>query len=493
MHIIAKTDPLLSKDQSNHLFDYQMPETLKRVRDQIALKTYPRAELVDKLREYNLSIGNDTLSLKNVEALADSKTVCIFTGQQLGFMGGPAYTILKGISCLLMAKAAAGIPLFWLATEDHDVAEIDHTYLLDHLGNLQNFTLSLPKDGRPVEDLTLNKKNIELIRSFLHLAKVPKNQWPEMKESYTQTMAQFLAKLFLGTGMVFLEPHLLRSLAVPFFRKEIEEAEEIQLLLNSTTERLQSAGQSTPLEFNVGATNLFLKLNGYRRKLLYKERNFIAAGQSFSKEDLLAMLDHAPERFSTNVAARPVLQSSLFPTLVYVAGATESLYYQQLNDYHDFHQTPMPFVMPRHEISFIPTYAAQILQKCGLNPWDTLPQHWAPLMPQLREGVDNIKTRWYETAIKELRQDYSSEMLKRFVNYVTRKLENKVVRSRLKKQHIPLHGLHLLRNLLHPHEKLQERVLNWWAFQGHTEENILLELLAILSPTPKKELYCFLT
>src|ERR1700722_14421158 len=98
-------------------------------------RNYPRSQLHHLLKEYNQTIGNDQPALENAERILQSETACVITGQQLGMMGGPSYTILKGISCLLFACKINAIPIFWLATEDHDISEIDHTYLLDSLGN----------------------------------------------------------------------------------------------------------------------------------------------------------------------------------------------------------------------------------------------------------------------------------------------------------------------------------------------------------------------
>ena len=103
---------------------------------------YPRAQLSECLVKYNQLIGNDSSAVQQAEKLAEDGSVCVFTGQQLGLFGGPSYTILKAVSCILLARELGAIPIFWLATEDHDVAEIDHTYTLDSFGNLEKYRLS---------------------------------------------------------------------------------------------------------------------------------------------------------------------------------------------------------------------------------------------------------------------------------------------------------------------------------------------------------------
>ncbi len=157
MKIVVKGDP-------------QHDETVPQSSESLAKRSYPRKALVPLLTAYNREIGNDAAALANIGRLGDSTSVCVVTGQQLGLMGGPSYTILKAISCLLLARATGSIPIFWAATEDHDIGEIDHTTLLDSLSNLATFRLRFRHDGRFVEDLTLTEGHLEAIRSFCEAA-----------------------------------------------------------------------------------------------------------------------------------------------------------------------------------------------------------------------------------------------------------------------------------------------------------------------------------
>jgi len=407
-------------------------------------------------------------------------------------MGGPIYTILKGISCLLVAKAAGAIPIFWLATEDHDVAEIDHTYLVDTLGNLQRFHLSMPKNGIPVEDLILTEKNIEVIKTYLATVNLPQESWPEITNSYSRTMAQVMVRLFAGTGMVFLEPKLLRPLAVPFFKREIEENCRIQEILKATTQKLVEQGGKAVIPFTEG-TNLFYKNSeGQRCKVKFDETGFVVGKERFSEQELFSIIVGQPERMSANVAARPVLQSLLIPTIAYIAGPSEMEYFAQLGDYHLFHGVKMPLILPHISASLVPPYADNLLQKCKLQPWDEIPHHWPTLMPWLAEGKESLETEWFASASKEFHLDLSHDTLMSFTRSMSRKLMHKVCKARLHRSKIPSHGLHLLRNLLHPHDKPQERVLNWLGFQRHSEENLVMECLQQISWDANNHLYFYL-
>ena len=452
----------------------------------LSRRTYPRKKLVEILSRYNESIGNDAPALEQIKTLSDANTVCIVTGQQLGLAGGPAYTILKAITCLLLAKEMNAVPIFWLATEDHDVVEIDQAYLLDSLGDIQKYSAGLVKDGYSVEDLELTQKNWEAISklcSTLDLSDLPKDN-----SSYSHAMASFLAKQFAGTGLVFLEPHLLRPLAVPFFQREIEASDRILEILRDTTQRVGSA----VIPFNSG-TNLFMKNDrGLRRKIRREGEWFLVDHDSYSEAELKAVIKDQPERFSPNVAARPLLQSLLLPVLAYVAGPSEEAYFQQLVDYFHFYDIPMPAIVPRLSATIIPSFAREYLEKCQLEPWNPLPHHWIEMLPETAEAGETLKGEWQQSILNHFQEDLASDMLQRYVKAAVRKVVRKACRARIRKKGIPSHALHYLRNLLHPHDKPQDRVLNWWGFQSHTRENLIQAFLNTAAWNAGGQLYCFL-
>ncbi len=449
-------------------------------------------KLIEQILAYNLSIGNGGKAEASIRELGKEGAVCVFTGQQLGFMGGPAYTILKGISCLLLARLHQAVPVFWLATEDHDIGEIDHAYLQDGKGNLKKWHLALPKDGRSVEAIELDPGHLEVVKAFLEEAGAP-----EIYESlsqirdYSKMMATLLARLFKGTGLVFLEPRLLRPFSVPFFKKEIEEAFEINSILKDATKRLVEAGGKAQIE-GFSATNLFMKGAGGRRLAVKAVGDKFQAGASeFTKEGLLERIGERPEDFGTNAAARPVLQSLLFRTAAYVAGPGEIAYYHQLNDYHRFHGVQMPWIVPRISATMVSPLAEETLRLCRMAPWDALPKTWHEALPELEDGCAMIEEGWLERA--NGLTDIPPGKVQSFVQGSFEQFLRRVVHFRLKARGIPSHSLHYLNNCLRPHETLQERVLNWLQFQGQTREDLVQEMLKSLDIRFQGHHFCYLS
>lgn len=471
--------------------DFRDPQAFIQAKNEVKKHCYERERLAKILLDYNKSIGNDEIALQNALKIAQKDSYCVVTGQQLGFMSGPSYMILKGISCLLVAKETGAIPIFWLATEDHDIPEIDHTYLIDSQGNLKSFRLSLPRDGTPVEDIKLSRKNIEELKSFwdyLELA-LP---LPIEGDLYSTAMVKVLVHLFAGTGMVFLEPKLLRPLSTSFFLREINEYQSIQDILKTTTDHLKEAG-GHPL-INVGqATNLFLKnKDGKRLKLKMDGKIFEAGIEKYDLERLLEKVKNEPEMFSTNVAARPVLQNTLLPVIAYIAGPAELAYHHQLADYHKFHHATMPCLIPRLSATFIPPYILTILEACELNPWDKIPHHWPDIMPALQQGEEELMQEWLKTAKRLFEKDFSPITIERYVRLGGKKLIHKVCKARLHQKGLPSNGLHLLRHWIRPHHNSQERLLNWWGFQAKSQENLIQECLKTLSWDSSSHYYLYL-
>lgn len=405
-------------------FDH--PEAFDLIKESIKNKEYPRQQLAAILEEYNRKLGNDASSLQNITKLKEPGSYCVVTGQQLGMQGGPIYTILKGISCLLLAKKTGAIPIYWLATEDHDVAEIDHAYCIDLSGDLKRFYISLPKEGFSIEDIKLTQTNVDEISAFWNFLDLQEQPIPMTGELYSVYMAKILMRLFIGTGMVFLEPKLLRQLAVPFFTREIKECQSIRKILKVTTERLKKAG-GVPVINVQESTNLFIKNNQNKRvKLRFNDGAFTVGQESFSLDDILSKIDREPQLFSCNVAARPVLQNLLLPVIAYAAGPTEREYHRQLRDYYQFHGASMAIIVPRISATLISPAAQKILEATGLKPWNGIPKQVS--------GKDVSKK-----------------------------------------------NLHFLRNLITPHNESQERLLNWWEFQSKTQENLVMECTELMT------------
>lgn len=463
---------------------FQSKDTLAQfteLQNLIHAKTSRFEEFITRLIDYNRSIDN-TAALEYYEPLFKSpKPSFIVTGQQLGLMGGPSYTILKAITAIQSAKELNAIPLFWLATEDHDIGEIDHTYLINNQCNLQRYRLKFEKRGAFVEDLTLSKNHLEVLSEFENnVGKTIFQKAPQVGDNYSLTMARELAFLFKETPLLFIEPKFLRGLAKEFFVKEIKNSQQIQDLLNQTTADLNYQGNKTPLE--ISSTNLFFKTDsGKRAKIKRNEQAFSIEEKILTENELLELCESYPERFSASAAARPLMQSYCIPTLAYVAGPNERLYLKQLSDYFKYHNIPEPIVIPRLSATLTSPKAEKFLQQCELKPWNVIPERW---LDSILFSFNHDFYDWWKQ-FKALNIQTKSEMNKLLFSY-----NKKIVDEVLAEKQIPKEALHYLNNLLQPCRQKQERVLNWWEFQKNSSSNLIKALVEHSDWKNPSELYC---
>jgi bacillithiol synthase len=397
------------------------------VRQAILARSYPREKLVEVLTHYQTTIHNlDAPVSRQLNRLRDSDALCAVTGQQVGFATGPIFTVLKAISVVVIARQRGCVPLFWAHTEDHDTAEVAAATLLAPSGDLHRYAVKLPS-GLFVEEIEWTEEQADVLGAFMDAAAVERRFWEDAvvgASRYAQAMVGLLAKLLRGSGLLFLEPSILRPLATDFFQTEIEQVERFRAHLQ----------QSAPLVAPAAdATNLFYKDEAGRRLKITQERSeFAAKGNKWSRAALMEEIDRHPERFSPNAAARPLLQSALLPAEVYVAGPHEAKYLAQLEEYHKLHGLPVPHLIPRLSTTLIPPWAQEALERLRLEPEEI--------------GVDS-------GAIEDQRKAGLAAGL-------------------------PPRILHALRNLLRPRGEPQERILNWWQFQALRPELVrdLLDL-----------------
>ena len=395
---------------------YEMPPLAEDGFTQTAkrLKHYPfdRTSLVRILKEYNHSIGNDC----HPESLLDSSTFAFVTGQQPGFMGGPSYTVLKAITCLIMAKQYGVPAIFWIASDDHDLDEAGKTFTIDDKGNLKRWKVVTPNRGCTLDSLMIDKKGAEEIEAFTRALGLSFSLPAE--RSYSHTMAAFLAQCFKGTGLIFIEPKFLSPLVTPFFKREIEHADAILDLFNA--EPLKDL----PFPGFEETTLFMVSKEGKRERVCKNRAGFTIKDRPMSQEALLT------ERLTSSVMSRPVLASSMIPTAGTILGPGELNYFRGLKQYFRFHDLVMPWIVPRISATVIPRDDARLMSELDM--------------------------------VSVIKSDRARALIK--TSGITGMLINR------------------LENLLCPHGKLQERILNWFTFQSQSSTNIIKALLESANP-----------
>lgn len=466
-----------------------------------------RVVLAGALEAYNRSLGAGPATLANAGRLSETGTLAVLTGQQAGALTGPLFTVYKAITALALARrwerelGRPVIPVFWVASEDHDFQEIAEVNLINREGAFERLRLEPEKGGRlpgrvSVGDLPVGPEACRLADTFFR--QVPFGPGTNYSEVWRQRVmeelsasktlagwfARIMTRLFQGTGLVLIDPmdRDIRRLQAPFFQRAAENAEGTASALENSTERVQSLGLPPALQTQPGFSGLFIFHNGERRPLYREDDLFFlrGGGENWTRGELAETARTRPWSFSPSAALRPVSQDWIFPTLAYVAGPGEIAYFGQLRPVYQVFGLEPPVIYPRASLTLILPGIARRLEKEGLTPSDFLlgSQDWlkhrrdeairrqdsAGLFKELagfRLAVDEEYAKLKKLA-KDLDKslEFAADESRRQVRSQIGRFEERVCQSARRKAEDSIRRLDEISVALRPAGYLQERVLN---------------------------------
>jgi bacillithiol biosynthesis cysteine-adding enzyme BshC len=301
----------------------------------------------------------------------------IVTGQQVGLFGGPTFSIYKALTAVKLAEeaTAAGIdsvPVFWLATSDHDLAEVNHVSVLSPDGLLRTLaTTSQGIAGAPVSDVRLGEEILPVVEEAASLlgdseATQMLRQCYRPGETLGSAFARLCARLFGPWGVILLDASdaELHRVAAPIYRAAIERAEELDAALLTRGHALESAGYHQQVKVTASSVLLFAMREGARTAIhrrmhdgSNKAGDFVIGSEpgaeKLSSSELLERIASAPEHFSPNVLLRPVVQDYLLPTLAYTGGAAEAAYFAQVGAVYEIIQGRVTPIVPRFSATLV--------------------------------------------------------------------------------------------------------------------------------------------
>ncbi|NLG09317.1 MAG: bacillithiol biosynthesis cysteine-adding enzyme BshC [Deinococcales bacterium] len=346
-----------------------------------------RERLARALERYARKLGAPAAVLENVEKLRHPQARAVVTGQQTGLLLGPTFTLSKAVTAIRLARQLDTperpvVPVFWLATQDHDTAEVDHTYVLDGDEALHRLAVELPRDV-PVGRVPLSRAMVSQVLAGLAACSPAPRFLPEVTALLEETAASVatfsdwfgavLMRLLGEEGLVPVDPLQpdLAALTTGVLRAELEQPGRSTAAINEAGDRLAALGFEPQLGRGANATNLFLELPGAglpRRVLLRLQgRSFFAEGRELSRAELLARLEDDPTLITPAAGLRPVVQDALLPTAVAVFGPGELRYVAQLRGVYRAHGVAMPLAWPRAVATVLEPAAQRLLERYGLS------------------------------------------------------------------------------------------------------------------------------
>lgn len=377
-----------------------------------------RHKVVEILRRQNRSFGGDASVEAALDAFA-SGAAAIVTGQQVGLFSGPSYTIYKALTALRVAEElnSAGTPavaIFWLATEDHDLAEIDHCFWPLREGTEKIGLPSSDYEGSRAGEVPLGDAvGAALERATANLEGPAADQIRvaladsySPAETYGSSFGKLLARLFAGKGLILLDPisEELHRLGEPLYRAALEQHAEIDQELLSRSNDLERGGYEVQVKVTDRSTPLFLNVDGKRVPIRAGDHEFGAGRRSFSRSELIDLLAKSPLDFSANVLLRPVIQDRLLDTTAYIGGPSEIAYFAQASVLYKRLLGRMPVVLPRASFTLADGHSVRLLRKYDLEFSDVL--HGRVKVRAKMEGklLPKTMTRRFESGEKSLRK-----------------------------------------------------------------------------------------
>jgi bacillithiol synthase len=386
-------------EQVAHLFDDEDPYQLDTYRKRANLVApmfteFHRNALVDGLLPYLQRINASKATLAKAEQLRDKDCVAVVTGQQAGLFTGPMYSISKALTVIGLAKSLEAdlgrpvVPVFWVASEDHDWAEVNHAYILDHEDEIVRVSIS--ENAEPHQMVCHTKLSEQAVDSCLRqiFEALPQGQFKlemvkELKaawqpgDSLSMWYARIMAILFADHGLVIVDPCLseLRKLVVPVWKQAIFRHEEVGQSLGAAYAEVLAAGFTPQVIRDEANTTLFYVENCKRYVLEQVSGDKLRArGQNIenglSQWANLAGLDAS--RFSSNVLLRPLVQDFLLPTLAYVGGPAEIAYHALARGVFHAHGRTLPPLILRQRMTIYPGSVRRVLETKGLTLDDVL-------------------------------------------------------------------------------------------------------------------------
>ncbi len=331
---------------------------------------------------------HDEAGRARLERFVEEGGYMVTTGQQPGLFTGPLYSIYKGLTAVCLAaelEAHLGkpvIPLFWVGSEDHDWAECNHTFVLDAENRLHKVEVADPAGDsrRPIHRIELGAELTEALDAFASM--LPETDFSEealdvLRRAYEP--GRTLGRGFRETVDALLGPmglmttessdRVVKEVSGPVLWDALERSVEHEAVLSETTALLGAAGYQPQVAVLAEAVNLFLEGPGGRERLYRDGAGFRlhTSEEQRSLDEIRAEVTADPHALSPNVFLRPVVESSVFPTLSYVAGPGELAYFAQLERYFALQDIRMPVVYPRIAYTLVEAKVGKVLKKHGLD------------------------------------------------------------------------------------------------------------------------------
>jgi bacillithiol synthase len=467
-----------------------------------------RRILVESIKKQYRNIKISEASLQNIESLKHQNTFTITTGHQLNIFTGPLYFLYKIVSTINLTTQLKEaypnynfVPIYWMATEDHDFDEINY---FNFKGKKVQWNResngavgALSTQGLEIvfelfsKDLGVGEKADELRNLFSEAY---------LKHSNLAEATRFLTNaIFKEYGLVILDANEadLKRQFVPFMKEELLHETSFKSV-SKTSDKINSLPENYKIQVNPREINLFYLHQSLRERIAFEDGTYgvVNTDITWAKDDLLKELENHPERFSPNVIMRPLYQEVILPNLCYIGGGGELAYWFQLKDFFNEVGVPFPVLLLRNSVLIQTEKQHEKLQKLNMSSEDVFLKRDAFINKKVRE-ISNIDID-FSPQKKHLKQQFEAlyklaeQTDKSFLGAVKAQevkqlkgldnLEKRLLKAQKRKLFDQVSRMTDIQNELFPNQSLQERTTNFSEFYLEYGEELISELIKHLDP-----------
>ena len=486
----------------------QFAEWMKEEASKISYDAERRAAVSEILARQNKSWGASDKAVANIERLRKG-AVAVVTGQQVGLFGGPMFAIYKALTAVKLAEeaTAAGIetvPIFWLATYDHDLAEVNHVSIPSSDGTLQTLTTSSHDvAGAPVSSVRLGDEIVPLVEEAVALlgegeASQLLRDTYRPGETLGSAFARLYAHVFADWGVIVLDASdaELSGVAEPIYRAAIERSEELSSALLHRGQALEAAGYHQQVKVTDSSVLLFTTRQGARVPIHRQGEEFVVdgekLGEKLSRAELLGQIAAHPEQFSPNVLLRPVVEDYLLPTLAYTGGAAETAYFGQAGAVYEALLGRVTPMLPRFSATIVELKVQRVLEKTKIaitdvfNGTEELQREIAArnLPADLKAAFESARVS-FDSSFSDLKERLekldrtlvdAAETARSKMQHQLEKLHSQAARAEAQKGELVARKAEYLSNSLYPEKGLQERGVGAIYFLARYGEPLLRDI-----------------
>ena len=461
------------------------------------------------LKDQYRNINTSSATNQNIEALKQENTFTITTGHQLNLFTGPLYFLYKIISAINLTSELKQtypdynfVPVYWMATEDHDFEEINYF-------NFQDVKVQWNRESNGGVG-ELDTKGLEdVLKVFgAKLGGSPNaNYLKELfKKAYLEhgnlaDATRYLAnELFKEYGLVVIDANDkgLKKLFIPYLEREIKEQISFEKV-SETNQRINKlSNQQYKIQVNPREINLFYLDDNLRERIIKKEGVFSVNNTdiTWTESELLEEINNHPEKFSPNVLLRPLYQEVILPNLCYIGGGGELAYWFQLKEYFKAVEIPFPILLLRNSVVIQSEKQAQKLKKLNIDNNDLFLDKNSFINKKVRQisNIDIDFSSQKATLEKQFEDLYklAEQTDKSFLGAVSAQerkqikglehLEKRLLKAQKKKLSDQVLRVAELQTQLFPNQSLQERQANFSEFYLEYGDQLIQQLVLNLQP-----------